>query len=100
MKEKLDKLCSDCVDFTNIDDKNCCWVIAGTGSGMGVTAMLGNKKNLFEHVVNSVMDDYENRGGTTLKFLSDVVNCCLEIINEETENKSIKLPLPKNKYKS
>lgn len=106
MKEKLDKLCDDCVEFTNMDSKNCCLVIAGTGGEMGVTAMLGNKKNLFEHLVNAIMDDYENRDGVTLKFLSDVVGCCFEIINEKTENEPekentiIKLPIPKNKYKS
>ena len=106
MKEKLDKLCNDCVEFTNMDSKNCCWVIAGTEGEMGVTAMLGNKKNLFEHLVNAIMDDYENRDGVTLKFLSDAIGCCFEIINEKTETKSksenniIKLSLPKNKYKS
>lgn len=106
MNDKLNKLCNDCEEFTNMDSKNCCLLIAGTESGEGVSALLGSKKQLFEHVVNSIMDDYENRDGVTLKFLSDVVGCCFEIINEKTEkepekeNTIIKLPIPKNKYKS
>ena len=70
MKEKLDKLCNDCVEFTNMDSKNCCLVIAGTKGEMGVTAMLGNKKNLFEHLVNAIMDDYENRDALAQQFVA------------------------------